>query len=361
MSPTPSPIPCHIVAGPLGVGKTTAILNYLREHAGHQRVGVLVNDFGPVGLDSTTLQAEAPQTQVLNVPGGCICCTMLAELPNCIKRLTQDPDQPVDRLIIEPSGMATPAQVIDLLRGAQAELNLTLHPSIVLLSTPDFDEEMFERMPYFHMFSEAADILVFNRCDQTNDAKIDRAKRWAEQLDPPKLRVVTTTHGQLPAEVFRRSQEPPAQKAGGCESASDHHHHDHHDGHHHHHHHHHDHDGDEHHHHHDHDPTIHPGGFILDADRQFDEQTLLVNLMRIGQQGIGDNQVLRLKGVFHTSTGWQSLEIANGEISFRRSAHRRDNRMEWITKPTVVGQADMLAELDRPVNWQEVADLANAH
>ncbi|MEM7577095.1 MAG: GTP-binding protein, partial [Planctomycetota bacterium] len=197
------PIPCHIVAGPLGVGKTTAILHYLRQHAdaNQERVGVLVNDFGPVGLDSTTLQAESPnpdQTQVLNVPGGCICCTMLAELPNCIKRLTQAPENPVDRLIIEPSGMATPAQVIDALRAAQDQLRLALHPSIVLISTPDFDAEMFDRMPYFRMFSEAADILVFNRCDLATDAKVQSAKRWAEQLDPPKLRVVTTTHGQLP-------------------------------------------------------------------------------------------------------------------------------------------------------------------
>ncbi|MEM1027219.1 MAG: GTP-binding protein [Planctomycetota bacterium] len=355
--PSTVPIPCHIVAGPLGVGKTTAILSYLREHAGEQRVGVLVNDFGPVGLDSTTLQAEAPQTQVLNVPGGCICCTMLAELPDCIRRLTDE--QNLDRLIIEPSGMASPAQVIDLLRTAQHELNLTLHPSIVLLSTPDFDEEMFERMPYFHMFSEAADILVFNRCDLTNDAKVERAKRWADQLDPPKLRVVTTSQGQLPAEIFDPPQETPTDQGCVCDSVSDHHHHHDHD-----HqgeHHHHDHADDDHHHHHDHDPTIHPGGFILDADQQFEEQVLLVNLMRICQEGIGDNKVLRLKGVFHTSAGWQSLEIANGEISFRGSAHRRDNRMEWITQPGVVDQADMLAELGRTPDWEALAALLDAN
>ncbi|MEO0514881.1 MAG: GTP-binding protein, partial [Planctomycetota bacterium] len=218
-------------------------------------------------------------------------------------------------------------------------------------------------------FSEAADILVFNRCDLATDAKVQSAKRWAEQLDPPKLRVVTTTHGQLPPEVFSSPAEPPAKPTCGCGSSSDHTHHHDHEHHHHDHDHdcnhdhdcHHDHDGDDHHHHHhhDHDPTIHPGGFILDAHEQFDEQTLLVNLMRVAQEGIGDTRVLRLKGVFHTSAGWQSLEIANGEISFRGSAHRRDNRLEWITQPASVDEADLLAELQRPLDEQADARLAN--
>lgn len=334
--------PCHIVAGPLGVGKTSAILNYLRHHASRQRVGVLVNDFGPVGLDSTTLEAEAPTAKVLNVPGGCICCTMLAELPRSIRRLLSE--QTLDRLIVEPSGMASPAQVIDVIRQAERELNISLQPAIVMLSAVNFDEETFERLPYFRVFSEAAEILVFNRCDQVDESKIKRAQQWAGKLDPPKLRVLTTSNGQLPSEVFDLSVE-------GC--GHDHHHgdgHDHHD-------HAHDHD---HGHSHTHDPTIHPGGFVLDAGRSFDEEILMVNLMRICHQGIAGNQVLRLKGVFHTEAGWQSIEIANREVSFRPSAYRRDNRMEWITQPDVVDQTQMLMEIDRPLDWQEIAGLVES-
>ena len=108
----PPEIPCYIIAGPLGVGKTSAVLHHLRTHASQQRVGVLVNDFGPVGLDGATLRSEAPETRVLNVSGGCICCTLLSELPKKIQQLLSE--QALDRLIIEPSGMATPTQVIGL-------------------------------------------------------------------------------------------------------------------------------------------------------------------------------------------------------------------------------------------------------
>ena len=326
------PIPCHIVAGPLGVGKTSAILHYLREHASHQRVGVLVNDFGPVGLDSTTLQAEAPTAKVLNVPGGCICCTMLAELPGSMRRLLSE--QTLDRLIIEPSGMASPAQVIDVLRQVESDLNIRLQPAIVMLSAADFDEETFERMAYYHMFCEAADILVFNRCDQTDASKIERAQQWAGKLDPPKLRVATASRGELPSELFELTVKATHMHDAGLHSHD--HHHDHDD--------------------HAHDPTVHPGGFTLDIERRFDEEVLLINLMRICYQGIGQNQVLRLKGVFHTNDGWQSIEIANQEVSMRPSAHRRDNRMEWLTQPGAVDQARMLEEIDRPLDRQEIVE-----
>ncbi len=335
MMKTPT-IPCHIVSGPLGVGKTSAILNYLRHHASSQRVGVLVNDFGPIGLDSTMLQAESPSTKVLNIPGGCICCTMLAELPQCIDRILSE--QTLDRLIIEPSGMASPAQVIDLLEQYQEKLGIRLQPTIVILSASQFDAKTYERVLYFNVFCEAADILVFNRCDQVSDAKIKAAQEWGENLDPPKLRVLTTSHGKLPSEIFDLSVDPPQTPEP---VAHDHHHHNH------------EHDGDHDHHHdhdHAHDPTVHPGGFILDPGRSFDEEVLMINLMRICHQGIADNQVLRLKGVFHTDAGWQSIEIANRAVSFRPSAHRRDNRMEWLTQPGIVDQSQMLTEIDRPLN-----------
>ena len=338
-------IPCHIVAGPLGVGKTSAILNYLRQNATDQRVGVLVNDFGPVGLDGATLQAETPQTHVLNVPGGCICCTMLSELPDCIRRITGE--QTLDRLIIEPSGMASPAQVVDTLRQAQSELAIALQPTIVILSAADFDAETFERMAYYHVFWEAADILVFNRCDQADDDKIEAARQWADRLDPAKLRILTTSHGKLPSDMFEMNIDAPQ----ACQPAGHDHDHESHD--------HENHDHDHKNHHDSHDPTIHPGGFILEADRCFDEEVLLVNLMRVCHQGVDNNQVLRLKGVFHTAAGWQSIEIANRKVSFRPSAHRRDNRMEWLTQPGPVGRDRVIAEMTRPLDWEEIAQSMN--
>lgn len=68
----------NIVTGPLGVGKTTAILHYLKNQAGKENIGVLVNDFGPLGLDGIFLQEqpqEAGSLRIESIPGGGLCCT----------------------------------------------------------------------------------------------------------------------------------------------------------------------------------------------------------------------------------------------------------------------------------------------
>jgi len=74
-----TPLPVHLVAGPLGVGKTTAILSYVERHAGREHVAVLVNDFGPVGMDGAIMRGAigrvvGDQMKVLTIPGGCLCC-----------------------------------------------------------------------------------------------------------------------------------------------------------------------------------------------------------------------------------------------------------------------------------------------
>lgn len=71
-------IPCQIIAGPLGIGKTTTLLAYLKRQQGRERIAILVNDFGTLGIDGTLLNANpgSPESpRIVSVPGGCLCCT----------------------------------------------------------------------------------------------------------------------------------------------------------------------------------------------------------------------------------------------------------------------------------------------
>src|SRR5690606_14091856 len=101
------PLPVHLICGPLGVGKTTAILDRLQRTRGSEFTAVLVNDFGPVGLDGpiieSALGAEA-KVDVKMVPGGCVCCTAAAYLTQALAEVARRPG--LDRLLIEPSGLA---------------------------------------------------------------------------------------------------------------------------------------------------------------------------------------------------------------------------------------------------------------
>ncbi|MFP4616146.1 MAG: CobW family GTP-binding protein [Thiohalorhabdus sp.] len=301
--PEPSPLPCHVIAGPLGVGKTTATLDYLRRHAGEQEVGVVVNDFGPVGLDGAILEGEGGEggPEVATVPGGCVCCAAAEGLVTTLQRMLELPG--LDRLIIEPSGMADPAQVLGLLRQMAGQSRLELRPTIALLNAAEFEPHRASQMPFFRHMADAADILVLNRCDAAEPGTEAAFREWAAGLQPPKLRVVTTEHGHLDEELFALRLPEPAgteDHAHGhthaVEEAAE-------------------------------DPS---GGATWPAARCFQHDRLTAVLEGLAREGMEDTRVERLKGVFRTERGWWVLQIANGEVKRRETPARKDSRADWI-------------------------------
>lgn len=98
-------IPVTVIGGYLGAGKTT-ILNRLLQDPGGRRLGVIVNDFGAIGIDAELL-ALASDTGVVNLPNGCVCCTLGGDLFETLATL-RDADEPPDQIVIEASGVADP-------------------------------------------------------------------------------------------------------------------------------------------------------------------------------------------------------------------------------------------------------------
>lgn len=331
-----SRIPCHLLAGPLGVGKTSAIQDYLLRHADRQRVGVLVNDIGPFGLDGAMLDAGLSRDQVVSIPGGCLCCTLYGTIEPNLEKLIKSGAQ---RILIEPSGLAAPNQMVDLLRSCCERLGLEVKPVIVLLNAADFRPLLFERMPYFHVLAESADVLVWNRCDKATPEKLAEAKAWSAQLDPPKLRVLYTQFGQIPDDVFEGKLAGAVAAAKPCTVCGEHHEHEH------------DHAGHEHHHHHHHahgphlHDDAHADGVLLPPEECFDAAHVTAQLQRIAAEGVDGVKLLRFKAILHSSRGWHAVQIANGELSWRDTAHRRDNRLDWITQGGKISAERMLTLL----------------
>jgi G3E family GTPase len=311
---TESPLPCHVIAGPLGVGKTTAILDYLARHADTQRVGILVNDFGPVGLDGAILEGDGDGPQVTSVPGGCVCCAAAEGLVTSIQRLLA---ADIDRLIVEPSGMADPAQVLHLLRQMEGESRLELRPTIALLSASDFEPRRASQMPFFRHMADAADILVLNRCDTADAETVAAFRQWAAELEPPKMAVITTEQGHLDDALFERTLPRPAPAAG--EGAHDHGRHA---------------------------DSERTGARNWPKEQVFDHGRLVRALAHIAEEGIDDNPIIRLKGLFHTDRGWFLLQIADGELSVRETPARRESSVEWVAAATPVTGERLAAALD---------------
>mgnify|MGYP000692205249 CR=1 FL=1 len=317
-------LPCHVIAGPLGVGKTTAILDYLARHAATQRVGVLVNDFGPVGLDGEIVAGAdgATGVQVTTVPGGCVCCAAAEGLVTSIQRMLASD---IDRLIIEPSGMADPAQVLDLLRQMEGESRLELRPTIALLNATEFEPNRASQMPFFRHMADAADILVLNRCDTADPETAEAFRQWAAELEPPKLRVLTTELGHLADDLFEIALPPSAADRTD----------------------------------HGHDPDRHAttqqtGALTWDKEQVFRHGPLVQVLAQIAEEGVGDTPLDRLKGIFRTDRGWYLLQIAHGELQVRDTPPRRESSVEWVAASPQV-TADQLAATLMPAGPKDSA------
>ena len=113
MSQITSPIPVNVITGFLGVGKTSSILKLLEQKPADQEWAILVNEFGEIGVDRGLVQGQlAPRNDVMvfEVPGGCMCCAAGLPMEMALSQIffLGEPD----RLIIEPTGLGHPAEVL---------------------------------------------------------------------------------------------------------------------------------------------------------------------------------------------------------------------------------------------------------
>lgn len=104
-------LPTHVIAGPLGAGKTSLIRHLLDQRPADERWAVLVNEFGQVGLDAALLARDEAGVALAEIPGGCLCCVNGVPFQVGLARLLRRARP--QRLLIEPSGLGHPA---DLLR-----------------------------------------------------------------------------------------------------------------------------------------------------------------------------------------------------------------------------------------------------
>lgn len=287
-------IPCHLIAGPLGVGKTTAIRRFVARSSGFTTV--IVNDFGKTGYDASFIAEAggAGRLRVENIPGGCLCCSSVAQLLPALEMLCSRPE--VERIIIEPSGIALIDPLLDMLREAAPRCGLEIAPVIVLFDPAKSRPAALKLIPYWNRLADCAGIVVANRCDLAPSGAIEQLVECLEKWEPPKLKVVQTSHGELPLEIF--------ELRGHTSGTAEHLHH--------------------------HAELPPAGTFCSDSIFRF---TALFSLLEELAP-----QLDRFKGVFKTDEGWRRLEIASGTAVNRPANPSVQSTAEWI------GENDRIAE-----------------
>ncbi|OLU24738.1 cobalamin biosynthesis protein CobW [Pseudomonas sp. PA15(2017)] len=198
-------IPTHLIAGPLGAGKTSLIHQLLAQRPADERWAVLINEFGQIGLDAALLARDEDGLSFSEVAGGCLCCVNGVPFQVGLGRLLRKATP--DRLFIEPSGLGHPLSLLEQLGQEPWDGVLAVQPLLMVLDAA----ALAAGEPLAESQREAlahARLLVLNKSEGLDDAS--RVRLTAELPLAP----YWTSQGRLPFEQLPRA-EARAASAGG--------------------------------------------------------------------------------------------------------------------------------------------------
>lgn len=257
-----------IYSGFLGAGKTTLIKKMIAEGYKGQKLVLIENEFGEIGIDGGFLQDAGINITEMN--SGCICCSLVGDFGEALKRVIRE--YTPDRILIEPSGVGKLSDVIGAVNRVTGE-DVTLGYTVAVADAGKVKVYMKNFGEFYNNQVETASTIILSRTDSIPQAKLDAAVNLLREHNSVAT-VVTTPWDQLTGEQLVAAMEGKASLAADLakmelerleaeEAEEEHHHHDDEEEHEHHHHHedgeccHHHHDEDEHHHHHEDEECCH--------------------------------------------------------------------------------------------------------
>ena len=213
-------VPCTVVTGFLGAGKTT-LVRHLLENAGGKRIAIIVNEFGDIGIDGEILKGcgidTCPEENIVELANGCICCTVADDfVPALDKILSLTPK--VDHILIETSGLALPKPLVQAFQWPTVKSRVTVDGVIAVVDGPalaegrvanDMDALQAQRVqdetldhddPVEEVFEDqiaCADLVVLNKRDLLDAAGIGKALAAIQGALPRAVRIVTVADGKV--------------------------------------------------------------------------------------------------------------------------------------------------------------------
>ena len=337
-----------IFSGFLGAGKTTLIKKLIEEVYAGEKLVLIENEFGDVGVDGTFLQDAG--IEVTEMSSGCICCSLVGDFGEALIKVL-DEFEP-DRILIEPSGVGKLSDVILAVRNVGTD-RITLNSFTTVVDAKKAKMYMKNFGEFFNNQVEFANSIILSRTSDMSEDKINAVVEllrehntdatiittpW-DELDGAKILEAMEHKNTLEAELHRLAEE--VERRTEEEHEKLHHHHDHDDD---------DEDEHEHHHHHDHD---HHGHHHHHADEVFDswgKETIhkysQEDIRGILEKLSGEDtygQVLRAKGMVEGTDGtWIYFDMVPEEIDIR------SGEPEYTGRLCVIGsqlKEEKLAEL----------------
>jgi cobalamin biosynthesis protein CobW len=225
MTPHSGKIPTTIITGFLGAGKTT-LVRHILENAGGHRLAVIVNEFGSRGVDGEILQTcgleNCPETDIVELANGCLCCTVADDFVPTIEALLDRP-LPPEYILIETSGLALPKPLIKAFNWPGVRSRLTVDGVIAVVDGPavaagrfaDNPEEVARQRaqdpsldhdnPLAEVYEDqirAADLVILNKSDLLTAEERSRVQTMINETLPRAVKVVTAREGKLDLDIL---------------------------------------------------------------------------------------------------------------------------------------------------------------
>lgn len=305
-------IQTHVITGFLGAGKTSLISALLARKSSDERWAIVVNEFGQIGIDQVAWAGAG--VMIKEVPGGCICCTQSLPLQIALGQIISQSG--AQRLLIEPTGLGHPTELLQMLREPHWQASLKPAATLCAIDARQLDDARVTGHETFQAQVAAADVLVFTKADLLTEAQREQAERFASaqlrpvvfaqpgQVDPAwldaaLLKPVTLRRSLL---HLRPSGVASAQEASPPQTPPFHYH--------------------------EQRQGQAVGGWILPADWQFQHDPLLTTLLSW-------RAAERVKGVFNTDQGWIFFNATGHDMTIKSTEYRADNRVELISSTAV--------------------------
>jgi G3E family GTPase len=189
-----------LISGFLGSGKTTLLLEIARRlAAGSEKIAIIENEVGEVGIDGQYLRREGLEVQEMF--GGCICCTLSVDLVTTLKKLHQSVRP--ERVILEATGVARPGDIVPTVRRYASMVDDI--QVLVLLDGPRYEMLLEVMNPLVTAQIGAADIVVINKIDEMEEARIDGIRRSVSDLNEKTRVVAISAEQQINLEDLMRA------------------------------------------------------------------------------------------------------------------------------------------------------------
>jgi G3E family GTPase len=215
-------VPTNIITGFLGVGKTSAILHLLKSKPNNEQWAVLVNEFGEIGIDGALVQGQQTEEQgvfIREVPGGCMCCAAGLPMQIALNQLLVKAKP--DRLLIEPTGLGHPKEVLQVLSAEYYQEVLSIHKTLTLVDARKLTDLRYTEHETFNQQIAIGDIVVGNKQDLYQHEDKEKLVNYVEGIGQGHAEVIFTQQGEIPFALLEgktKSYQKPDQ--------SHHHHHD---------------------------------------------------------------------------------------------------------------------------------------